>query len=388
MKWQYLLLGFIIFCKSVLPVAAQDGCEVTLNMATDEFNTGHFYGVPELIGPCLDGGQNREWRQRAYLLLTQAYLLLDDPIGAKNSYLKVLEANPEYVPNADRDPIDLVYFSTKFTTSPLFSLFSSTGGNISLIKVLKDVGTFPQNPEFESSISKKYSLRPGFQIGAGVEWHYDENLSATVGIDYVRSAYKKTTSKIFGRDKIEIVDRQNWFRLPIAVKFSDHVGKYRPYGYIGFSFDYLTSDKATITTVNNDSLTGPNPFNSQTSESPPRNFTSKRNRFNQSIFIGGGVKYKLGLNYAFIDLRYSLGLRNIVDDKKLYYEYDGADKTSDSFLKKGESVFAAGYVDDLFRMNNLMISIGYIHPLYKPRELKRAKTKSILRRIKKHDDKR
>ncbi len=387
MTWRNLILGCFIFYNSVLSVVAQDACEVTLNMATEEFNTGHFYGVPSLLGPCLDKGQNREWRQRAYLLLTETYLLLDDPIGAKNSYLKVLEANPEYIPDASRDPIDLVYFSSKFTAAPLFSLFAYTGPNISQEKILVDADAETVNPLSANQINKKYTIRPGFQFGAGVEWHYDENLSATVEINYLHSAYKKTTSYIFDRDEIEIIDRQNWFRLPITIKFSDHIGKYRPYGYVGFSLDYLISDKATITNINNDLKIDGSPASQPPSESPIQNFTNKRNRFNQSIFVGGGVKYKLGLNYAFVDVRYSLGMKNIVDVNKMYLQYTGDDKTSDSFLNSGESTFERGHVDDLFRMNNLIISIGYVHPLYKPRELKRARTKSILRRIKKQDDK-
>lgn len=384
--WRNLIFGFMISFSSILSVEAQDACEVTLNMATEEFNTGHFYGVPALLSPCLDEGQNREWRQRAYLLLTQAYLLLDDPIGAKNSYLKLLEATPEYVPDASRDPIDLVYFSSKFTAAPVFSLFAYTGPNISQEKILRDANAASSDPFSANQIKKKYSIRPGFQFGAGVEWHYDENLSATIEINYLHSAYKKTTSNIYGLDELEVIDRQNWVRIPMAVKFSDHVGKYRPYGYAGFSLDYLASDNATITNINND-MNGLIPISQPPSESPIQNFTGKRIRFNQSLFIGGGIKYKLGLNYAFVDARYSIGMKSIVDVDRVYVEYNGDDKSSDSVLKSGESTFARGHVDDVFRMNNVIISIGYIHPLYKPRELKRARTKSILRRIKRQDGK-
>jgi hypothetical protein len=387
MKLRYLIISLIVFYKSILGVAAQD-CEVTLNMATEEFNTGHFFGVPALLNPCLEEGQNREWRQRAYLLLTQTYLLLDDPIGAKNSYLKVLEANPEYVPNAERDPIDLVYFSSKFTTAPIFSLFAYTGPNVSQENVLVvSTDAVTTNPAAVSPMSKKYSVRMGYQFGVGGEWHYDENLSVTAELNFLRSAYKKTTKQFFERDEIEIIDRQNWVRVPIAIKFSDHVGKYRPYGYIGFSIDYLLSDKAMITTTNNDLKSDGSIISQPPSESPLQDFSSKRNRVNQSVFIGGGLKYKMGLNYAFVDVRYSVGMKNLVAENHVYYQYDGEDKTSDSFLSKGDPTTSMGHVDDLFRMNNLIISIGYIHPLYKPRELKRAKTKSVLKRIKKQDDK-
>jgi hypothetical protein len=41
------------------------------------------------------------------------------------------------------------------------------------------------------------------------------------------------------------------------------------------------------------------------------------------------------------------------------------------------------YVDDDFRLDNVSISVGYIHPLYKPRKLKKARTRSVFRFIKK-----
>src|SRR5687767_3189962 len=96
-----ILLIFIVCAQ----VAAQDeDCELTLTRATDEFNAGHFYGIPSILSNCLSKF-TKEQRQRANLLLTQTYLLLDDPIGAKRSYLEVLHANPEFVTDEKIHPI-------------------------------------------------------------------------------------------------------------------------------------------------------------------------------------------------------------------------------------------------------------------------------------------
>ncbi len=385
LRYTALLFMFIITCG--FTVTAQDGCEVTLNIAEEEFNTGHFHGVPELLSPCLGTGQSRDWRQRAYLLLTETYLLLDNPIEAKNSYLKVLQANPEYAPNAGQDPIDLVYFSSKFTAAPIFSLFGYAGANISQVTVLKNVDAVTSNPLATQTINKKYSTRLGYQFGGGLEWHYDENFSATAELNYLHSSYKKITNYISERDQLEVLDKQNWIRLPVAIKFSDHIGRYRPYGYLGLSFDFLRSDKAIVTTVNNDLKSDGSPVSQPPAESPLQDWTSRRYKTNQSFFFGGGMKFKVGLNYFFADARYSIGMRNLVNPEGAIYDYSIGDKTSDAFLDTGNDSFQRAHVDDIFRMNNLIVSFGYIHPLYKPRELKRAKTKSILRRIKKQDDK-
>ena len=91
----------IIFLFILIPAFATAqtmDCEQTLALATEEYNAGHFYNVPSILNDCLTKF-NRDQRQRAFLLLTQTYLLLDDPIGAQRSYLEVLAANPEFIPD-------------------------------------------------------------------------------------------------------------------------------------------------------------------------------------------------------------------------------------------------------------------------------------------------
>src|ERR1051325_7143028 len=106
------------------------GCEQTLNQATAEFDAGRFYSLPSILKPCLDKGFSKEQKVRAYLLLTQSYLILNDPIAAENSYLQLLVADPEYVANPVRDPVDVYYLSKKFTTTPVFTPSFFGGANI------------------------------------------------------------------------------------------------------------------------------------------------------------------------------------------------------------------------------------------------------------------
>src|SRR6266699_3655126 len=99
-----------IFLLSVLVsrLKAQDsGCEQTLNRASAEFEAGRFFDLPSILKGCLEKGFSKEQKIRAYLLLTQAYLVLDNPAAAENSYLQLLKADPEFVANPSRDPIDV-----------------------------------------------------------------------------------------------------------------------------------------------------------------------------------------------------------------------------------------------------------------------------------------
>lgn len=334
---------------------AQDGCEIALNRASDEFNAGHFYSIPALLKDCLDQNQNPEWRQRAYLLLAETYLLLEDPIGAEDSYLKVLRANPEFVAKEETDPIDLVYLSKKFTATPVFSLYGKTGPNTSIIHVIHDV-----NPGGEENTREKYFLRVGWHAGMGLDWHYNDRFVLSTELNYAFTSFRHEADGLFsaGEYKVEFIDRQSWISVPLIVKYSDDEGLFRPYGYGGYALSFLLGDRGSMI-VEGKSV--------QDIESPILRFTDKRNLLNRSFLVGGGVKYKWKLNYLFVDVRYAFGLSNIVRPEE---RYNGM-------------VEDWPYVDDDFRMDHLSLSFGYIHPFYKPRKLKKARTKSVLRKIKK-----
>src|SRR5687768_13417769 len=126
MKTKGLVVIFLLCICGFSGAAQTDDCELTMTRAVDEFNAGHFYVIPSVLSPCLDKF-SAEQRQRAYLLLTQTYLLLDDPIGAKQSYLGVLKANPEFVADTALHPIDVIYLSKKFTATSVFSWFAKAG---------------------------------------------------------------------------------------------------------------------------------------------------------------------------------------------------------------------------------------------------------------------
>jgi hypothetical protein len=351
-------------------VYAQDECELKLIQATDEFNAGHLYGIPALLKDCLDRNQNREWRQRAYLLLAETYLLLEDPLGAEQSYLNVLRANPEFVTDPGRDPIDLVYLSGKFTATPIWSLYGFAGPNISPVRTIHDVRIGGEARTSEYNIA-----RLGWHAGVGADFNYNDYLSASASLTFQQLSFKHRTKDMFGpsRDIVEFIDHQSWISVPLSVKLSEAEGKFRRYGYVGASWNYLMGAKADVEGVNRDL----NPsdeleFTAFPISASNVNIVDSRQRNNFSFFFGGGVRYKSKLDYFFVDLRYAFGMKNVVNPDNRY-----------NSLVDG---LPLPYVDDDFRIDNLAISVGYVHPLYKPRKLKKARTKSVLRKIQKNEE--
>jgi hypothetical protein len=366
------IVGLIVTSLLSVPLWAQGNtCEEQLNAATAEYDAGRFYGIPAMLKPCLDKGFSREQRQRAYLLLTQTYLLLDDPIGADNSYLELLRANPEFLPDTALHQIDVVYLSKKFTADPIFSVYGKLGGNTSIARVISSLYTSrtPGSPPQDD-----YKLMPGFQMGMGGDWNFFGQLSLTAEVNYSLTAVKRERSGIFGKDILESTDRQNWVTVPLILKYTDNIGKIRPFGYAGYSVSYLLSDNLKVIYENNDDNFESDKigdFSTEEYESPNRKYRDARNLINQSVVIGGGIRVKNGLNFWFVDLRYSFVLNNLVKEDEVFNTAE---------------IDRSGHVDDFMRIDVLSLSIGYVFPQYNPRKLKKARTKGILRRIKKQSD--
>lgn len=358
-------------------------CEQTIAMATEEYNAGHFYNVPSVLNECLRRF-NRDQRQRAFLLLTQTYLLLDDPIGAQRSYLEVLWANPEFVPDEKLHAIDIVYLSKRFTATPKFSWFVGAGTNVSPVRVIYDL-------DIAADAEESYLLRPGYNVGAGAEYSYDDNIKVRVEANFFQSAYKTRALEYFHLDRKTFVDRQTWFNVPFYVCYSDNIGKYRPYGFVGYSVSRLLADKGSIMLEKIDEIREPangegeqpRMMETETFEvsSPDFNFFERRNPLNHAVIFGGGIKYKVGLDFVFAELRYSAGLKNMVNVDQGYGNHT-FDRTSGEWVLSSTPASAFMHVDDLFRLDNLAITFGFLRPLYKPRELKRVRTKSVLRKMK------
>src|ERR1041385_7121720 len=145
-------------------------CLTALSHAESEFSAGRFYGIPAMLEDCLKRNRfSNEEKVRVYMLLTQVYLLTDDHAAADNSYLQLLNANPEFVPS-DLDPIDVIYLSKKFTSTPIFTPHFKAGGNISNQSIIYTQNTI-STPD--STRVRNIAL-PGWTIGGGVEWNVND----------------------------------------------------------------------------------------------------------------------------------------------------------------------------------------------------------------------
>ncbi|MCW5912185.1 MAG: PorT family protein [Cyclobacteriaceae bacterium] len=351
MSWRILIflvtLNHLVFAQGFDP-------EPVLLQAGEEFNAGRYYGLPALLKPVIENSKTtNEQLVRAYLLLTQAYLILDDPAAAEDSYLKLLKADPEYVANPARDPIDVYYLSKKFTSTPIITPHIRAGFNTSVPRIIHELTVSG------TAIDTRNVLKIGVQLGMGFDLNLTNKISICAEGNYANKAFKRNTAKgsnkYFGADNLSTVERQNWFDVPLYIKYSADSGKIRPFGYAGFAFNFLFSSRGNNWEFRNESSDG----NVREATGPAEQLTYKRNFLNRSLVLGGGAKYKVGKNFLYADLRYMVGLSNLTREENIYY------------LKEGgfdPSVVKFAEVSDFFRLDNLSVSIGFIRPIYNPRK--------------------
>lgn len=343
-----------------------------LSRAEGEFVQGHFFGLSSILNDCLQGNQmTAEQKVRAYKLLAQAYLLTDDPVAAEDSYLKLLQVDPEYVSSEATDPVDIYYLSQKFITTPRFTqTLGSFGFNVFEPRLIE------RNSPFYNA---KYSeaLRLGFQVSTGIDYNVTRKLSIGAELMYVRQSYTGVITEIFpsfssqgASDELTVVERQNWLELPLFVRYTHNVGKIRPFGYAGIALTYIFRSSAELNYVDRTSADEGQQVGEVRVQGPDVNTTFLRNQFNRSVVFGAGLRYKVSKNFLVFDVRYTLGLTNITNPDNVFYNDANSDVLNNEITQYA-------FISDSFRGDRIALSIGWIKPLYQPRKVRKPMVKSV-----------
>ncbi|MDN5205329.1 porin family protein [Fulvivirgaceae bacterium BMA10] len=342
---------------------AQD-CEVALEKAEKSYADGHLRQVPVILKDCLKKGFRRDQQERSYKLLVQTYLFLDDMEQAETYLLKLLRSNPLFTVSA-LDPPELVHLYNKFRTYPVFSLYAKGGLNTSHINSLNLVGVDHALFSVETS---KASI--GFQVGSGVDFRLFKNFDLRAEFIFSNKKFEITNPLIttsYNRDlsshnytTIKLKEKQFWVDIPLAIKYTLHLKKIDPFVYVGASFNYLLSANLDISRVN------ANPLDVETPQRPvdgPAIDLDKadlRKNMHFGMLAGVGLKYEIGTDYIFFDLRYERGFTNL--------------RNADAPLNaNNDLLFRYGYIDNDFSLESFSFSIGYARYFYDPKKLRKKK---------------
>ena len=358
-----LLLLLFVSCISGASLFGQvEGpCAESLSRANRELEAGHFYEIAGILRDCIQKNNfSREQKIQAYYLLTRTYLFLDRADSAEISFLKLLKEDPEYKVTEENDPIEMVYLSEKFVTTPVFSLKAGGGTNFSHVSM---VDPFHGTDNSENS-EEIYKMRWAYQLYGGVELHFGNTLSLEANLVTEVNRYYYS-NKFNGEDFTEDLYAMYSVKSPVFIKYTFEHDKIRPYIFAGYQPGFLLYANDKHTSTNNEKQ--------PTVEEEYSSFMSEENInrlgfrafYGHSVVGGAGVIYKVNYNAVFFEMRYVLGLNTIVTE---HFSSD-KDRFKETSYYYGWPVGAPNTVtEDDYRLNNLLIQVGYIWPLYKPRK--------------------
>jgi outer membrane receptor protein involved in Fe transport len=89
---------------SPLEVEAQEGCDISLPLASQWFEQGRFNDAQVAIEECLAAKPSRAARVQDYALLAKLHLARDDTASAESSLNKLLDSDPEFEPDLFDSP--------------------------------------------------------------------------------------------------------------------------------------------------------------------------------------------------------------------------------------------------------------------------------------------
>ena len=174
-----------------------------------------------------------------------------------------------------------------------------------------------------------------------------------IGINYTTNQYsfQDDIKYYYNADELqfaEITFKENMtvIDIPVTIAYEISSRSINYYLCTGFSvgtINKVTGEPSRIYDVNSSPITG--------ADVPMTDF-----RVSNAFFhiIGAGFKYKVPRGYLMCDIRYNIGLNNIINDENRY-------KSSELWSKYF-------YVDDDYSINYFTLTFGYYFSIYKPKK--------------------
>lgn len=344
-----LLLLLIVLTAVGTAKAQLTSCTQTLRLARSTYEQGRLHEIPELLARCIENGFSRQEKVEAYKLLCLSYIYLEEPEKADEAMLNLLRTDHYFEISETTDPAEFVALYKTFRTAPIYRIGGRLGANATQPNVVSYV---PANDS-----KSKYAYSIGFQVSITADVPLTEKLTLNPELafilknfDYENTAtYTEQISQEPRKFTTTGKERQAWVSLPVTVQYRLGKSKFNPYIAAGFSADYLlrcTNEfrrtKEQATSLEQQSI----------------DIKLERKKFNASAIVAAGAKLKVSGGYVLAEIRYTYGITHVNDKENIYTLFDKTFPTG-------------GYVDGIFKMNSLSVTLGYAYNIFHPKKLKK-----------------
>lgn len=304
-------------------------CLQTIEAATTYYEKGQ---LKEAIAKCSECTANKdpllEWKLQR--ILTLCYLANNQIDSAKSSAYQMLNINPIFKPNVLNDPEEFIKLMKSFTVIPKFSvgLTMAVGTNITIPKI-DDIYTITTG-------EKEYKGLGGYQFGASTAFQINRSFA----IDASVLAFSKSYSIDYSQNnwKLNMDEKLTYMNLPFRIKYLlPTKSRIRPFintgGYTSILL-YSNSSFYSVYTIDQDKNSLVNISSMQ-----------RRNPIEFGLTGGIGFSYQAGSGQLIADLQFNKSISNVVKQSARY--------------NNQELLHTFHYIEDDFKLNNLLFSIGY-----------------------------
>jgi hypothetical protein len=338
-----LLLFIVASSLATHVVRGQSTCAQTLRLAQSIYEQGRLHELPQLLAHCLDNGFNDEEKVNAYKLLTLTYIYLEEPAKADEMMLALLRTDTEFKVNDAVDPAEFVALYKTFRTYPIFRI----GGKLGAVAASPSV----ISADYADDGINEYSYGFGFigsvsaEIPLGV---HVKKFTLNPGVAFQLISFDGLNS---GADPVRVTEgteSQAWVSLPVTMQYSLlEKGITNFFVAAGISADYLLSSSIKIVSDRGQE-------NSSVSENS-FDVMDQRKNFNSGILVGAGFKRKIGKGFLITEVRYKMGLQPMLTKADTY--------------ENSPLVWNYKYVDGIFKINSISLTVGYFINRYYPKKL-------------------
>ena len=382
MKYSYLFI-LILFSSNFL-IAGDDCAELKeqYRKAERSYTDGDLYKAISL----LDNITNKSLRncldveRDAFSLLTKLYLLINEDEKATENYKQVLKKDPTYKPNEALEPMDLIYFSSRYRAIPMFSITpefylintrEKEYGKLKNRRVRSIEGVYAS--EKDNSLTDYRRL---FSIGGGIKGSFfpTRHWEVSLGYSYERREFQmeknsqRTIGVVTSEESIIIEESQEWNNISSLIKYNLGKKAFNFNVFVGFERNFLhgayfiDARRGDFNLINVADAEGKDYIYKANNKIPIIDIEELRSEKNSSLFFGFGLKYRqkkqLNRNY------FTFNIISKRDLDAINYNENDLEKMDENDLRR-DLIFGLGYIEDEIYLSSIQFSIGYSYTIYR-----------------------